>query len=133
MEDNKRSKIEIININIDINIDEEIKKQTNVDELTKSKINNVIERAKMRQGAHTNQGVDEFDNKFEALFTVMSADNVSLTKEDFMNRLNITGEQLGAYISKFRKFLKDAKDNKWVLVLGKNENNKRIYMLKRYQ
>ena len=133
MENNKRSKIEIIDVNININIDDEIKKQTNIDESMRTKINDIIMKAKTRQERPVDNDKIELYKKFESLFTTMSSSNALITKDDFANYFGIAHQYIGAYILRFRKFLKEVKNNEWALIMGKDERNQRTYMLKRYQ
>lgn len=125
-----KGKIEIIDVKIDINLEEEIKKQTVVDNTAKSRIESIIERAKLRADkAPKPKEVDEMDPLFSTFFDTMIA-NKEVGQEEAAKLLNIPILQLGAALGKFKKFLRVSKNNEFVLFIGKNGKQK-VYYLKR--
>lgn len=125
-----KGKIEIIDVKLDINLEEEIKKQTVVDTGAKSRIESIIERAKLRADkAPKPKEVDEMEPVFNTLFDTMIA-NKEVGQEEAAKLLNIPVIQLGAALGKFKKFLRVSKNNEFVLFIGKNGKQK-VYYLKR--
>jgi len=123
-----KKKIEIIDVKLDINLEEEIKKYSNIDNSTKSKVDSILANARAR-----NRKLDPekkmWDEKFEKLFQIMS-NNIILDKEQFIKTLGITADKIAPIISKFKSFLQIAKNNEWVIVLGGDKS--RTYTLKRF-
>lgn len=126
-----KGKVEIIDVKLDLNLEEEIKKQTNVDVAAKSRIESIIERAKLRADKTTTkkQETDAMDAQFAALFDAMVAQK-EVNQEDTAKLLNIPILQLGAALGKFKKFLRVSKNNEFALFIGKNGKQK-VYYLKR--
>jgi hypothetical protein len=133
----QRKKIEIINVNLDIDIDAEIKKQSTIDHTTRAKINNIVNRAKIRTpDKKISQKDVEWNDKFEKLFQIMAPlDSLlplpDISKETVVSILEITADQLGAILTKFKKFLRESKLGKFVVIIG-NSRHKRTYALKRF-
>ena len=126
-----KGKVEIINVKLDLNLEEEIKKQTVVDTSAKSRIESIIERAKMRsdKGNAKQKEVDEMESQFKALFDALSA-NKEVTQEEAAKLLNIPVLQLGAALGKFKKYLRVVKNNEFVLFIGKSGKQKVYYIKK---
>lgn len=125
-----KGKVEIIDVKLDLNLEEEIKKQTSVDVTAKSRIESIIERAKQRSDkAPKPKEVDPMEPFFNALFDTIVA-NKEINQEDAAKVLNIPILQLGAALGKFKKFLRVSKNNEFVLFIGKNGKQK-VYYLKR--
>lgn len=125
-----KGKVEIIDVKLDINLEEEIKKQTVVDGAAKTRIESIIERAKLRADkAPKPKEVDEMEPLFVSLFDAMIA-HKEITQDEAAKILNIPILQLGAALGKFKKFLRVTKNNEFVLFIGKNGKQK-VYYLKR--
>jgi hypothetical protein len=125
-----KGKVEIIDVKLDINLEEEIKKQTSVDVTAKTRIESIIERAKLRADkAPKPKEVDEMEPLFAALFDAMVAKK-EVNQEETAKILNIPILQLGAALGKFKKFLRVSKNNEFALFIGKNGKQK-VYYLKR--
>jgi hypothetical protein len=125
-----KGKVEIIDVKLDINLEEEIKKQTVVDSTAKSRIESIIERAKLRADkAPKPKEVDEMEPFFKVFFDSLIA-NKEVNQEESAKLLNVPTLQLGAVLGKFKKFLRVSKNNEFVLFIGKNGKQK-VYYLKR--
>lgn len=125
-----KGKVEIIDVKLDLNLEEEIKKQTTVDVTAKSRIESIIERAKLRaEKAPKPKEADEMGPVFASLFDVMVTKK-EVGQEEAAKILNIPILQLGAALGKFKKFLRVSKNNEFALFIGKNGKQK-IYYLKR--
>lgn len=125
MTDSVKKKIEIIDISLDIDLDKEIKKQATVDTAAQHKINTILAQAK---GRIKPKPIDPFDEKFEQLFILMSS-KPEISKNEFLDVLNITGAQVGATIAKYKRFLRETKSNEWALVISTGRD--KTYALKR--
>lgn len=125
-----KGKVEIIDIKLDINLEEEIKKQTVVDTAAKTRIESIIERAKLRADkAPKPKEPDEMEPYLNAFFDALIA-HKEIGQEEAAKILNIPVLQLGAALGKFKKFLRVSKNNEFVLFIGKNGKQK-VYYLKR--
>lgn len=133
MQNEKPKKIEIVDVQLDVDLDAEIRKHSNIDAVTRTKISDTIEKARMRQEKPVDPEEQAWNTKFEALFGVMSVEGApEITKEAMATHLSITVEQIGSAIAKFKKFLRGVKANQWVVLLDKNAKRERIYVLRRY-
>jgi hypothetical protein len=125
MEQKKKS-IEIIDIDLGINIDEQIKKYASTDSVTnKYNINSILEKAKEKNMKLVDQCVID---KFEPLFEKLIQAN-TITKEEFVQFLNLQPLMIAPSISKFNKFLKDAKGGKFKFIVDKNSQDIKKYSL----
>lgn len=126
-----KGKVEIIDVKLDLNLEEEIKKQTAVDTTAKSRIESIIERAKLRQekNAPKPKEADEMEPFFKSFFDAL-LERKEINQDDAAKILNVPILQLGATLGKFKKFLRVSKANEFVLFIGKNGKQK-VYYLKR--
>lgn len=130
---NSKKKIEIHNVDLDIDLDNEIKKHATLDTDTKSKITNIINIARDRAKKPIDPEEVAWNEKFEKLFNFITTDpNLTATKQLTMDTLGIQAADLGKIIAKFKKFLKVNKNNEWTLMIGQDNKNERIYSLKRF-
>jgi len=137
-------KVEIIEINLDIDIDEEIKKK--VDSLKTDIVihtQNILDRAKLRKLKATGQKAKkakERDSKLakavEYLETVFDhcgpdTDGSWVEGKKLLDVAGIeqTTQNLNKFSMQIRKFL--TKNDKWVL-LGKRKSRKTVYRLQRF-
>ena len=131
----KRSKIEIIDVHLDVNLAEEIKKQTETDASTRAKIGSIIESARQRKPQPQISAEEKvWNDKFEKLFQAMVLEDGStpaLTKNTVAELLETSVDKLGAIISRFKKFLRNIKSDEWTLVLDKNAQRERVYSLQK--
>lgn len=113
--DNKDRRIEIIDISLDIDIKEQIKKCTSSDANTTNNINSILQKVKENTMKIVSDCVME---KFEPLFTKLT-ESKTITKDDFAKFLELQPLMIAPTISKFNKFLKD-KGGKFKFVVDKN-------------
>jgi len=132
MNDSKK-KVQIHNVDLDINLDDEIKKHATLDTDTKDRINNIINIARERAKKPVDPVELAWNEKFDKLFTTITADpDLSASKQVTMDTLGIPAADLGKILAKFKKFLKIIKKNEWTLMIGQNNKGERIYCLKRF-
>ena len=125
-----KGKVEIIDVKLDLNLEEEIKKQTVVDTNAKTRIESIIERAKLRADKNPKKPEpDAMDAQLSALFDFLTA-NKDIGQEEATKILGVPVLQLGATLGKFKKFLRVSKNNEFALFIGKNGKQK-VYYLKR--
>lgn len=129
-----KKKVEIINVSLDINIDELIQKQSTIDATVKSRIDDILSKARARQEKPpTEKQLKEAAQleRFKVLYDAMlpSAEvTPKLNKDEVIKILNIQQTALGATIGKFKKYLNIERGNQWVMLIGK-EAKERIYYL----
>jgi hypothetical protein len=129
---NSKKKIEIYNVDLDINLDNEIKKHATLDTDTKDRIASIINIARERAKKPIDPEELIWNEKFEKLFVIITNNPyLAATKQITMDILSISAPDLGKIIAKFKKFLRVNKDNKWSLIIGQDNKNERIYSLKR--
>lgn len=127
-----KKKIEVFNVDLDINLEEEIKKHSTLDTHTKSKIASVLNNAP-KNIKPMDPIEQQWNSKFDKLFDAMSADpNTSVTKLVAIDILGIPVNDLGLAIAKFKKYLRIHKENKWVVLTGQDTSRQRIYTIKRF-
>jgi hypothetical protein len=130
-----KGKVEIINVKLDINLEEAIQKQSNIDQTSKSRIDEILSKAKTRQEKPpTEKQLKEAAQleRFQVLYDTMLPKDAAapqLAKDEVIKILNITQEALGATIGKFKKYLNLQKGNQWVMMVGKNQAKERVYYL----
>lgn len=132
-----KGKVEIINVKLDINLEEAIQKQSQIDSTAKSRIDNILSKARERQEKPpTEKQLKEAAQleRFQVLYDTMLPKDMpvgtpKLTKDEVIKTLNITQESLGATIGKFKKYLNLQKGNQWVMMIGKNDAKERVYFL----
>lgn len=130
---NSKKKIEIHNVDLDIDLDSEIKKHATLDTDTKDKIASIINIARERAKKPVDPEELAWNEKFDKLFTAIISDpNLAATKQATMDILGIPAADLGKILAKFKKFLKINKNNEWVLMVGQDNKRERIYSLKRF-
>jgi len=130
---NSKKKIEIHNVDLDIDLDSEIKKHATLDTDTKDRISNIINIARERAKKPVNPEELAWNEKFEKLFVAITGDpDLAVTKQTTMDTLGIPAADLGKILAKFKKFLKINKNNEWALMIGQNNKGERIYCLKRF-
>jgi biopolymer transport protein ExbB/TolQ len=131
----RKSKIEIIDVHLDVNLADEIKKQTETDANTRAQIDNIIESAKQRKPQSRVSPEDQaWNDKFEKLFKAMvleDGSSPSLTKNTVAELLETSIDKLGAVISRYKKFLRNIKSDEWTLILDKNAQRERVYSLQK--
>lgn len=132
----KKQKVEIVDIKLDVNLEEEIRKQASIDPTAKSRAESIIERAKARQEASVAKQkakAPTFPATFGAFFdALLPKEGVTpeATKEEAIKLLEVVPEAMGATLGKFKRYLRSEKNNEWVIQIGKNKANDRIYFLK---
>lgn len=132
-----KGKVEIINVKLDINLEETIRKQSIIDPTTKPRVDAILAKAKARQEKPpTEKELKEAAQleRFQILYDLMLPKDMpigtpKLTKDEVIKTLNITQEALGATIGKFKKYLNLQKGNQWVMLIGKNQAKDRVYYL----
>lgn len=124
----KKHKAEIIDIKLDINLDEEIKKYTSVDPIVRNKIYSIIDQAKARV-KQPDPAEIVLNEKFEQLFILLS--NNITSKQNLLKFLEIEPKLLSGILMKFKRFLRIVKNNQWVLVLDKASGD-RTYSVVRF-
>lgn len=125
-----KGKVEIIDIKLDLNLEEEIKKQTVVDGTAKTRIESIIERAKLRADkAPKTKEPDAMEPVYSVFFDAL-IECKEISQEESAKLLNVPVLQLGATLGKFKKFLRVSKNNEFALFIGKNGKQK-VYYLKR--
>lgn len=130
---NSKKKVEIHNVDLDIDLDSEIKKHATLDTDTKDRINNILNIARDRAKKPVDPEELAWNEKFEKLFVVITGNpDLSATKQATMDILGIPAADLGKILAKFKKFLKGVKKNEWSLMIGQNNKGERIYCLKRF-
>ncbi len=132
-----KGKVEIINVKLDINLEDTIQKQSKIDPAAKSKVDDILAKARARQEKPpTEKELKEAAQleRFKVLYDIMLPKDMpvgtpKLTKDDVIKTLNITQEALGATIGKFKKYLNLQMGNQWVMLIGKNDAKERVYYL----
>ena len=128
---NSKKKIEIHNVDLDIDLDSEIKKHATLDTDTKDKIANIINIARERAKKPIDSVEAAWNEKFEKLYSLFTTSvNCSVSKNDMTEVLGIQASDLGKIIAKFKKFLRINKNNEWTLMVDPNPKV-RYYNLKR--
>lgn len=132
----KKQKVEIVDIKLDVDLEAEIKKQASIDPTAKSRAESIVERAKARQEASQAKQkakLPEFPSTFGAFFdALMPKDGVTpeITKEEAIKLLGVVPEAMGATLGKFKRYLRSEKNNEWVILIGKNKANDRVYFVR---
>lgn len=130
---NSKKRIEIHNVDLDIDLDSEIKKHATLDTDTKDRIANIINIARERAKKQVDPIELAWNEKFEKLFIAITGDpNLAATKQATMDILDIPATDLGKILAKFKKFLKINKNDEWSLMIGQDNKRERIYSLKRF-
>jgi hypothetical protein len=131
-----KGKVEIINVKLDINLDAEIQKQSNIDPTIKARADAIIEGVKARdKKPPTEKELKEVAQleRFQILYDLMlpkdGLEAPHIAKDEVIKTLNITQETLGATIGKFKKYLNIKMGNQWVMLIGKNIAKDRVYYL----
>lgn len=131
-----KKKVEIINVNLDINLEESILKQSKIDPTVKPRVDAILANAKPATKPPSEKALKEAAllERFQVLYDIMLPKDMpigtpQLTKDDVIKTLNITQESLGATIGKFKKYLNLQKGNQWVMLVGKSKSKDRIYYL----
>lgn len=126
-----KKKIEIHNVDLDIDLDSEIKKHATLDTDTKDKITNIINIARERAKKPVDPEELAWNEKFEKLYTAFNAAvNCSISKSGMIELLGIQAADLGKVIAMFKKFLRVHKNNEYTLMVDPNPKS-RYYNLKR--
>ena len=127
-----RKKIEVFNVDLDINLEDEIKKHSTLDTHTKEKMVNILNNAP-KNTKPMDPVEQEWNTKFDKLFDAMAADsNTSVTKDAATVILGIPAKDLGSAIPKFKRYLRIIKENQWVVLTGQDNKRQRIYTIKRF-
>lgn len=127
-----KKKVRIFNVDLDINLEDEIKKHSIIDASTKSKIINVLDVNKQKDKKPVNPVEQMWNEKFSKLFDEMIKPDISITKDTMAKMLEIPTLELSAAISRFKKFLRVSKLNQWVILTGTDNKRERIYTLKKF-
>ena len=123
--ENKNRKIEIIDIDLGIDIHEQIKRYADIGRDNTNNINSILEKAKEKNMKIVDENVTA---KFEPLFVKLSATK-TITKDEFASFLGLQPLMIAPTISKFNKFLKESKDNKFKFAVDKNSTTVKQYEL----
>ena len=132
-----KGKVKVVNVELDLNLEEEIRKQTAVDSRMKTRVNNIIERAQLREQKIDKKarGLRQLEEQFRPLFDAFlpgGENPIEITKDEALKILGIRRDELGSTIQKFKKFLRVVQENEWVLLISKNDKKERIYFLRRF-
>jgi hypothetical protein len=127
-----KKKVQIVNVNLDINLEDEIKKHSIIDASTKNKIINVLDVNRQKDKKPINPVEQMWGEKFSRLFDEMTKPDISMTKDAMTKILEIPVLELAAAIARFKKFLRVSKSNQWVILTGQDNKRERIYTLKKF-
>lgn len=124
-----KKKIQILNVDLDINLEDEIKKHSIIDANTKNKINTILDTNKPVKKINPTEQL--WTDKFDKLFNIMSNQDTNVTKSDMVKILEIPPLELAPAISRYKKFLRVNKLDQWTILTGQNNKRERIYTLKK--
>lgn len=133
----RKKKIEIIDIRLDIDLTEEIRKRTDMlNEEIKNQTKNLIERAKLRAQKTKSSKQREkelWDVKcqrvFDKLVAAAETDFPWLSSSEIMSLMNVESVSLQSVIQRLKSFIK--KEGHWVLT-RKRRSKESTYKLDRF-
>ncbi len=122
---NKKPKIDVVTVELGINIEEEIKKET--DQLSKnieSQIQGAVSRSHAREvlsrdtkASRAKQHRKKLSEPVFNLLVERSSDSSLFTaRSEITELINIETSNFGSFLSRFRSFLKNEHGRKWALI-----------------
>lgn len=122
-------KIQVVEINLDIDLEEEIKKETKVSDDIRIQLHDVV-RSRMKNPKHVSKSKrikKNFEPKFDKLFEVLVEED-SINKADFASVVGVKPEDIGPVVQRFKTYLREKHEGNWYLE-SKKKRNTRVYKL----
>jgi len=128
-----KPRIHVVQIDLDLDLEEEIKKATAVSDEIKVHIKGFLEEKKARKSAAPKRKPTppEWLPAMEAIFgALQAAENGSLTKEEMAKAASVEPDGIGPVIQRFKSYLRAEKENDWHLEI-KVRSKVRTYRLQK--
>jgi len=129
-----KPRVHVVKIDLDIDLDEEIKKATAVSDEIKVHIKGFLEEKQMRRqeiSKRVKPTPKEWLPKMDRLFDALQkAGDGALNKDEMAQTIDVPPNEIGPIIQRFKSYLKAEKNNDWHLEI-KVRSKIRTYRLRK--